>query len=63
MDWIWIVLGIIFLLTLVLIVLVMASKKLHPTKEMDDNDQMEAIRRYNEKRAHRDAKRKSRDEM
>ena len=63
MDWIWIVLGVLVAITYILIFLIMASKKLHPTTPDEDDDQMEAISQYNEKRARRDAKRKSRDEM
>ena len=63
MDWIWIILGILCALVIIVIIIVMASKRLHPPTPDEDEDQMTAIRQYNEKRARRDAKRKSRDEM
>ena len=63
MDWIWIILGILCALVIIVIIIVMASKRLHPPTPDEDEDQMKAIRQYNEKRARRDAKKKSQDEM
>ncbi len=62
MDWIWIVLCIIFAIITAIVTIVMASKKLHPTTPKEDEEQMEAIRHHNETRARRDVK-KSRDEI
>ena len=38
MDWIWIVLGVLVAITCILIFLIMASKKLHPTTPDEDDD-------------------------
>ena len=60
MEWIWIILGALILTACIIICIVMASGKIHPPTPDEDNDQMEAIRKYNEKRALRDAKRQAR---
>lgn len=62
MDWIWIVLCIIFLFITGIVTIVMASGRLHPPTAREDEDQMQAISQYNEKRARRDARKKTRDE-
>ena len=60
MDWIWFAAGAFIAFSAFLIFLVIRHGQRHHVTLRDDEDQMEAIRQYNEKRAQREAKKQAR---